>query len=86
MEKRNRLVGFFLIFVGLLVACGNSEDPVTKPKLTTPAQDEPTVELMRHLTSQQLELNRSSLHSGSRARLLTCNGIGDPSLQAHHPL
>merc|ERR1711959_347452 len=32
-----------LIFVGFLVACGNSEDPVTKPKLTTAVQDEPTV-------------------------------------------
>ncbi len=43
MEKRNGLFRFSLIFVGFLVACGNSEDPVTKPKLTTAVQDEPTV-------------------------------------------
>ena len=43
MEKRNGLFRFALIFVGFLVACGNSEDPVTNPKLTTAAQDEPTV-------------------------------------------
>ena len=43
MEKRNGLFRFSLIFVGFLVACGNSEDPVTKPKLTTTVQDEPTV-------------------------------------------